>query len=64
MSVAATKSTTLSDDGGVWGPGFQEEPFPLKWKACSERPGGVKGAPSFGAAKRTLDGEDRSEIID
>jgi hypothetical protein len=28
-----------------------------------ERPGTVKGAPAFGAAKRTLDGEDRSETI-
>jgi hypothetical protein len=28
----------------------------------SERPGAVKGAP-LGAAKRTLDGEDRSETI-
>ena len=30
---------------------------------CSERPGAVKGAP-IGAAKRTLDGEDRSELIE
>jgi len=30
---------------------------------CSERPGAVKGAPQFGAAQRTLDGEDRSERI-
>jgi hypothetical protein len=29
-----------------------------------ERPGAVKGAPLFGAAKRTLDGEDRSKIIE
>src|SRR6516164_461348 len=29
----------------------------------SERPGAVQGAPLFGAAERTLDGEDRSEII-
>src|SRR5262249_41407591 len=28
-----------------------------------ERPGAVKGAPAFGAAERTLDGEDRSETI-
>ncbi|HEX7424312.1 MAG TPA: hypothetical protein VF311_10580, partial [Terriglobales bacterium] len=28
-----------------------------------ERPGAVKGAPLLGAAKRTLDGEDRSEMI-
>ena len=30
---------------------------------CLERPGAVKGAPLLGAAKRTLDGEDRSEKI-
>jgi hypothetical protein len=30
---------------------------------CSERPGAVKGAPVLGAAKRTLDGEDRSKMI-
>jgi hypothetical protein len=29
-----------------------------------ERPGAVKGAPLFGAAKRTLDGEDRSKILE
>jgi hypothetical protein len=29
-----------------------------------ERPGAVKGAPLFGAAKRTLDGEDRSKTIE
>ena len=28
-----------------------------------ERPGAVKGAPLFGAAKRTLDSEDRSKRI-
>ena len=29
-----------------------------------ERPGAVKGAPLLGAAKRTLDGEDRSKRIE
>jgi len=29
----------------------------------SERPGAVQGAPDWGAAERTLDGEDRSERI-
>jgi hypothetical protein len=29
-----------------------------------ERPGAVKGAPLLGAAKRTLDGEDRSKTIE
>jgi hypothetical protein len=35
----------------------------LSRRCCSERPGAVKGAPLLGAAKRTLDGEDRSETI-
>ena len=35
----------------------------LSRKGCSERPGAVKGAPLLGAAQRTLDGEDRSEMI-
>jgi len=39
------------------------EPFPLIRKPCPERPGAVKSAPLLGAAKRTLDGEDRSEMI-
>jgi hypothetical protein len=40
------------------------EPFPLSGKGCSERPGAVRGAPLLGAAKRTLDGEDRSKMIE
>jgi hypothetical protein len=43
-------------------PGLYALPFPLGRKCSSERPGAVKGAP-LGAAKRTLDGEDRSETI-
>jgi integrase/recombinase XerD len=39
-------------------------PFPLDGMLCLERPGAVKGAPLLGAAKRTLDGEDRSERIE
>lgn len=39
------------------------EPFPLTSRGFSERPGSVKGAPLLGAAQRTLDGEDRSEMI-
>jgi hypothetical protein len=35
----------------------------LMGKRSSERPGAVQGAP-LGAAKRTLDGEDRSEMMD
>jgi len=40
---------------------FPPEP-PVAYGTPSERPGAVKGAPAFGAAKRTLDGEDRSGI--
>ena len=40
-----------------------ESAFPSSQRCCSERPGAVKGAPLLGAAERTLDGEDRSEMI-
>ena len=42
--------------------GLYSLPFPLEGMRSSERPGAVKGAP-LGAAKRTLEGEDRSETI-
>jgi hypothetical protein len=32
--------------------------------ACLQRPGAVKGAPFLGAAKRTLEGEDRCDRIE
>ena len=41
--------------------GLSREPHSFVAERCSERPGAVKGA--FGAAQRTLDGEDRSETI-
>src|ERR1700689_656417 len=40
---------------------FPPEP-PVASALAAERPGAVKGAPGFGAAKRTLDGEDRSGL--
>src|SRR5450756_1761886 len=49
-----------------WSPargGVRSEAFPSSQECCPERPGAVKGAPLLGAAKRTLDGEDRSEMI-
>src|ERR1035437_9060897 len=49
-----------------WSPargGLRSEAFPSSQECCPERPGAVKGAPLLGAAKRTLDGEDRSEMI-
>src|SRR5713101_6381870 len=36
----------------------------LPGDVVSERPGAVKGAPLLGAAKRTLDGEDRSAKLE
>ena len=45
----------------IGGP-FQRRAF-LPGGSFSERPGAVKGAPQFGAAQRTLDGEDRSETV-
>ena len=37
----------------------------LPWRSSSsQRPGAVKGAPYWGAAKRTLDGEDRCDRIE
>jgi hypothetical protein len=45
-----------------WGVTFSS-PHSFHSGAGSQRPGAVKGAPFFGAAKRTLDGEDRCETI-
>ena len=45
------------------GRAVRSEPFPLIRRRCLERPGAVKGAPLLGAGERTLDGEDRSEMI-
>ena len=63
MSVAAKKGAKMA---AKWFPArgaVRSEPFPLLRVRCPERPGAVKGAPLLGAAKRTLDGEDRSEMI-
>ena len=38
--------------------------FLPKRSGCSQRPGAVKGARFLGAAKRTLEGEDRCDRID
>ena len=50
---------SLCDGRGV----FPLEP-PVANIIRPERRGGVKGAPGFGAAKRTLEGEHRSGIDD
>ena len=49
-----------------WSPAkgaVRSEPFPLLRSVVRNGPELVKGAPLLGAAKRTLDGEDRSEMI-
>src|SRR5664279_5283303 len=63
VSVAEKKGTKMA---AKWSPvnrAVWSEPFPplrvLSWNG----PQAVKGAPLLGAAKRTLDGEDRSEMI-
>jgi hypothetical protein len=63
MSVAVEKGTEMAAKWHPAGGAVRSEPFPLIRRRCSERPGAVKGAPLLGAAKRTLDGEDRSEKI-
>ena len=64
VSVAAKKGTILAAMAATGPQTFHLEPFPLDGRAFSERPGAVKGAPLLGAAKRTLDGEDRSKMIE
>ena len=63
LSVAAKKGTILAAMA-VTGP------QPSNWslslligRLVQNGPESVKGAPLLGAAKRTLDGEDRSEIV-
>ena len=63
VSVAVEKGTEMAAKWHPAGGAVRSEPFPLIRRRCSERPGAVKGAPLLGAAKRTLDGEDRSEKI-
>lgn len=41
----------------------RSRPFSLLRVCCPERPGAIEGAPLLGAAERTIDGEDRSEMI-
>jgi hypothetical protein len=61
MSVAVKKGAILAPRLPA---AFQHEPFSLIRRCSSERPGAVKGAPLLGAAKRTLDGEDRSARLE
>ena len=63
LSVAVEKGTEMAAKWHPAGGAVRSETFPLIRRRCSERRGAVKGAPLLGAAKRTLDGEDRSEKI-
>ena len=63
LSVAVEKGTKMAANWHPAGRAVRSEPFPRIRRRCSERPEAVKGAPLLGAAKRTLDGEDRSEMI-
>jgi hypothetical protein len=63
MSVAEKKGTKMA---AKWPPAKRavwSEPFPLLRVLFWNGPQAVKGAPLLGAAQRTLDGEDRSEMI-
>ena len=63
MSVAVKKGAILAPLAPSGPQAFWNEPFSPPRRCSSERPGAVKGAPLLGAAKRTLDGEDRSRMI-
>ena len=63
LSVAAKKGTKMA---AKWSPvrgAVRNASFPLLSSVVRNGPEPVKGAPLLGAAKRTLDGEDRSEMI-
>jgi hypothetical protein len=60
VTVAAKKGAILAALAPTVPVAIKTEPFSLVRKRSLERPGAVKGAPLLGAAKRTLDGEDRS----
>ena len=68
MAASVVCRVTHPEGSSLLGPGagrfagFHSLPFPLVRMCSSERRGAVKGAPT-GAAKRTLDGEDRSATI-
>src|SRR2546428_13845986 len=64
MSVAVKKGAILAPLAPRLSAAFWNEPFSPPRRCSSERPGAVKGAPLLGAAKRTLDGEDRSARLE
>ena len=63
LSVAERNGTKMA---AMWSPAkgaVRTEPFPLLRSVVRNGPEPVKGAPLLGAAKRTLDGEDGSKMI-
>jgi hypothetical protein len=60
VSVAVKKEAILAPSAPRCPQPFGMSLSLLSGDVVSERPGAVKGAPLLGAAKRTLDGEDRS----
>jgi len=58
--VAVKKGATLAPLAPKLSTAYWNEPFSAPRRCSSERPGAVKSAPLLGAAKQTLDGEDRS----
>src|SRR5665647_2722571 len=64
VAVAGKKGTKIAGTSSPARGARSERASPSSQERCPERPGAVKGAPLLGAAKRTLDGEDRSEMID
>jgi hypothetical protein len=63
LSVAAKKGTTLAAMAVTGPQAFNWSLSLLTGGLVQNGPESVKGAPLLGAAKRTFDGEDRSEII-
>src|SRR6266849_2268735 len=63
LSVAAKKGTILAAMAATGPQRFTGSLSLLTGGLVQNGPESVKGAPLLGAAKRTLDGEDRSEII-
>jgi hypothetical protein len=63
LSVAEKKGTKMAAKWSRAKGVVRSEPFPLLRSVVQNGPEPSKGAPLLGAAKRTFDGEDRSEMI-
>jgi hypothetical protein len=64
MTVAVKKMRPNGSEGANCSDGLQVKPFPHARTGSLEQPAAVKGALLLVAAKRTLDGEDRSKTIE